>query len=281
MILSILLKRNHLLLAIHKGDRGSPEFYRYDVTWRESGVDISQGHIWDQTGETAERFYLDAGRIVVVLPASVCMARRMELDNQLNDRIPDYRKWRAGIQLPGDPDLYSYGFIQLMKSYDGKKTETIFFASPAVWVRRLARALFRADDTREVELVPEHVGLTKVIDKSIGSSDIPQATIAHCDNDGVVVVFVKDGRFYNGRYFPIGPQTREGLSIDIETYLLSLSDPDESLPLVITGSAEDFKTAWSPIIPAFLNVQDLDFSSAWGSAEFVFAGGKCELSAAF
>jgi hypothetical protein len=280
VILSILLKRNHLLLAVHKGDDEPPEFYRYDVIGRESGADVSQGYIWDQTGETAKRFYLDASRIAVVLPASVIMAKRIELDNQLNDRIPDYKKWRAGIQLPGDPDLYSYGFIHLMKSFDGKKIETIFFASPAAHVRHLTQALFRADDTRAVELFPEHVGLIRVLDKSIGTGDIPQAALVHCGEDGVVVVFVKDGRFYNGRYFPVGSQNREGLSIDIETYLLSLSDPDESLPLVITGSAEDFKTDWSPIIPAFLNVQDLDFSSVWGAAEFVFAGGKCELSAA-
>ena len=209
------------------------------------------------------------------------MAKRMELDDRLNERIPDYKKWRTGIQLPGNPNLYGYGFIHLMKSFDGKKIETIFFAAPGAHVRKLTQALFRADDTRTMELFPEHIGLVKVIEKSLGSDDIPQAALIHCNDEGVVAVFVKDGRFYNGRYFPVNPQNREDLSVDIETYLLSLSNPDESLPLVITGSAENFKTDWSPIVPAFLNVRDLDFSPVWGLAKFVFAGGRCELSAAF
>lgn len=281
MILSILLKRNHLFLTIYKGDDEPPGFYRYDVAWRESGADVSHGYIWDQTDETAKRFYLDAGRIVIALPASVCVAKRMELDDQLNERIPDYKKWRTGIQLPGNPNLYSCGFIPLMRSFDGRKIQTIFFAAPGYHVKRLIQALFRANDTRTIELFPEHIGLVKVIEKSLGTDDIPQAALIHCDDDGLVAVFVKDGRFYNGRYFPVSPQNREELSIDIETYLLSLSNPDESLPLVITGSAENFKTSWSPIIPACLNVQDLDFSPVWGLAKFVFTGGRCELSAAF
>jgi hypothetical protein len=129
-------------------------------------------------------------------------------------------------------------------------------------------------------LFPEYVGLVKVIEKSLGADDIPQAAVIHCNDAGVVAVFVKDGRFFKGRYFPYRLQTREELSIDIETYLLSLTSPDESMPLVITGSAENFKTDWSPIVPAFLNVQDLDFAPVWGLAEFVYAGGECALSAA-
>jgi hypothetical protein len=275
-----MLKKDRLLLTVHRGDAESPEFYRYDTALRDSDTDLSRGYIWDQTNETARRLYADAGRITVALPASICMAKRMELDNKLDDKISDYRKWRAEIQLPGDLSKYRYGFIPSMKSFDSKKIETIFFAAPAAPVKRLTQALVRADDKRTIELFPEHIGLVKVLEKSLGTGDIPQAALIHCDNEGVVAVFVKDGRFFKCRYFPLDPQNREGHAIDIETYLLSLTSPDESLPLVITGSAENFKTDWSPIIPAFLNVQDLDFSPVWGLAEFVFAGGECELPAA-
>lgn len=280
MILSVLLKKDHLFLAAHRGDEDQPEFYRYEVTWGESGDDLSRGHIWDQTDETARKLYIDAGRIVIILPASACMAKRMELDNQLDDTIPDYRKWRAGIQLPGDLSMYCYGFIPLLRSFDSKKIETIFFAMAAASGKRLTQALFRADDARAVEMFPEQIGLVKILEKSLGKDDISQAALIHNDDEGVVAVFLKDGRFYCCRYFPVSSQNIEELSIDVETYLLSLSSPDESLPLVITGSAENFKTDWSPIIPSFMNVQDLDFSSVWGLAEFVFAGGECELSAA-
>jgi hypothetical protein len=280
VILAIMIKKNRLLLTVHKGDAESPEFYRYDVALRDSDTDLSRGYIWDQTNETARRLYADAGRITVALPASVCMAKRMELDNKLDGKIPDYKKWRAGIQLPLDQSIYSYGFIPLMKSFDKKRIETVFFAVPAELLKRLTRALVMVDDGRVLELFPEHIGLVKVLEKSLGTGDIPQAALIHCDDEGVVAVFVKDGRFFKCRYFPLDPQNREGLAIDIETYLLSLTSPDESLPLVITGSAENFKTDWSPIIPAFLNVQDLDFSPVWGLAEFVFAGGECTLSAA-
>jgi hypothetical protein len=150
----------------------------------------------------------------------------------------------------------------------------------AASVKRLTQALFRADDARAVEMFPEHIGLVKILEKSLGKDDISQAALIHNDDEGVVAVFLKDGRFYCCRYFPVSSQSREEFTSDIETYLLSLSSPDESLPLVVTGSAENFKTDWSPIIPSFMNVQDLDFSSVWGLAEFVFAGGECELSAA-
>ena len=281
MILSVLLKRSSLFLMAHRGDEGPPEFHRYDVTWKDSDTDLSRGCIWDRTDDTARKLCVDARKIVVVIPASVCMARKIELDNQLIDKIPDYKNWRAGIQLPGDLSMYCYGFIPLTRSFDGGKIETFFFAAPAVVVKRLTKALSGANDTRKIELFPEHIGLVKVAEKSLGTDDIPQAALIHCDAEGMVVVFIRDGRFHNGRYFPVTSGNREELSTDIETYLLSLSSPDESLPLVITGSAENFKTDWSPIIPAFLNVQDLDFSPVWGLAEFVHTGGKCELSAAF
>ena len=275
-----MLKKDRLLLTVHRGGAESPEFYRYDTALKDSDTDLSRGYIWDQTNETARKLYADAGRITVAIPASICMAKRMELDNQLDDKISDYKKWRAGIQLPADLSLYSYGFIPLMKSFDNKRIESVFFAVPAELLKRLTRALVRVDDGRTLELFPEHISLVKVLEKSLGTGDIPQAALIHCDDEGVVAVFVKDGRFFKCRYFPLDPQKREELAVDIETYLLSLTSPDESLPLVITGSAQNFKTDWSPIIPAFLNVQDLDFSPVWGLAEFVFAGGECALSAA-
>ncbi len=270
-----------MFLTVHNGDKESPKFYRHDVTWKESGIESSQGYIWDQTNEIARRLYIDASRIIVVLSASTCMAKRMELDNEPGDKISDYKKWRAGIQLPGDLSMYCYGFIPLLRSYDSRKIETVFFATPAVIVKQLTQALIRADDKRTLELFPEHIGLVKVIEKSLGKDDIPQAALVHCSDEGAVAVFVKDSRFYSGRYFPVSSQNGQELSTDIETYLLSLSSLDESLPLVITGSADNFKTDWSPIIPSFLSLQDLDFSPVWGLAEFVFAGGECELSAAF
>lgn len=275
-----MLKKDRLLLTVHRGEKESPEFYRYDVSLGDSDTDQSSGYIWDQTDETGRRLYADAGRIAVALPASICMAKKMELENKPDDEISDYKKWRAGIQLPVDQNMYRYGFIPLTKSFDNKRIESVFFAVPAELFKRLTRALVKIGERRSVELFPEHIGLVKVLERSLGTGDIPQAALIHCNDDGVVAVFVKDGRFFKCRYFPLDLQNREGLAIDIETYLLSLTSPDESMPLVITGSAENFKTDWSPIIPAFLNVQELDFSPVWGLAEFVFAGGECTLSAA-
>ena len=52
------------------------------------------------------------------------------------------------------------------------------------------------------------------------------------------------------------------------------ADSTESLPLVISGFPSDFKTNWSPIVPAFLGIHHLEFAGAWGVAEYLISSEK-------
>jgi hypothetical protein len=97
--------------------------------------------------------------------------------------------------------------------------------------------------------------------------DIPQAAIIHCDSQGVSVAYMVDGHFKHCRYFHRDAGW-DGHSADIETYLLSQADMTESLPLVITGFPGNFKTEWSPIVPSFMGIHNLEFAGAWGVAEY-------------
>ena len=274
MILGLLLRSDELLLAIRSGD-DRWEFRRCDVNWTESTDDAARGYIWDRLDNDLRIAYQEADTLAVALPASECMVKQVELEKKVEDEIPGYRKWRAGIELPGEPDLFGYGFIPSMQDSDRGRSEMVFFAVPADFLHGLTQALIRENDSREIQFVPEQIGLAWLALKS--AADYSQLALAHFDREHAVVIILRDGRFFKARYFGSGNGNNEEVAVDIETFLLSMAGHDESLPLIVTGSPGRLKIDWNPRVPAFLDERELEFSSVWGITEFITRGGRCEL----
>jgi hypothetical protein len=276
VILGLHVKHDELLLAIRSGDENC-EFRRCNVNWTESTDRRVRGYIWDRVDEISRKAYLEAASMALVLPASVSLVKKIQMDKKLEDEIPGYRKWRAGIELPGDQGLFSYGFIPSTDRPDDGRSELIFFALAADYLRRMFRAIVKEDDSREIQFIPEQLGLARLASRS--ASDREQIALVHFDRGTAVVVITRSGQFFRGRYFRIGGGNAEDVAVDIETFLLSFAGSEELFPLIVTGSVDSFKTSWSPILPAFLAERDLEFSSVWGVTEFVSGGGRCELQA--
>ncbi len=279
MNLGLALDGKRLLICAHNGAGSPPGYHEFEIDPDRFDREQKGGYLWDTLPDQAGDLYLNASKIALAIPASSCFVKRIEIEKKMEESIPDFLKWRADLELPGDISGYIYGFIPIRRSFDGQRTESFFFAVPESKAGPLIHGFFGPDDKERMVVLPEHVGFGKVIEKSLGKDDIPQAALVHCPPDGAVAVFVKDSRLYHGRYFPLDPARADELSIDIETYLLSLVDPTESTPMILTHSSPDFITDWSPIVPVFMNIQDLDFISAWGAAEYIALGGKCVLSA--
>jgi hypothetical protein len=276
VILGLLLKSDEFLLTIRLSN-DSWEFRRCVVEQNEPGESPGSGRIWDRADDDIRKAYLEADTLAVALPASACMIKRMEIDKKLEDEIPGYRKWRAGMELPGDPEQFRYGFIPNTE-VSGDKSEVIFFAVPADYLQRLTNAAIREGDSREIRFLPEQTALAEFALKS--ARDYSQVALAHFDRQCAVMIVLRDGRFFKGRYFQFGDGGNDEIAVDIETFMLSVASPDESLPLIVTGSADGFETSWSPILPTFLERRYLEFSSVWGITEFISRGGRCELQAA-
>lgn len=276
MILCLLPKRNELLAAIRR-ENDNWEFRRCEVHWNETEDKSGSGYIWDEVDDDLRKVYLEAETLALAVPASMCLVKRIVVTKMSENAGPGYGKWRAGIELPGGADSYSYGFMPLMKDSGDDRSEVILTAVSAEYLRRLNRAVSGKSESREVQFVPEYLGLAELAGKSAGDCD--QVGLVHFDHQGAVVVILRDSGFFKGRYFRIVEGGLDETVVDIEVFLLSVSRSGESFPLILTGSGVRTGITWNPILPAFLGETDLDFSSVWGVTEFIAGGGRCELRA--
>jgi hypothetical protein len=267
MKLGISLLDDRLLLAFHYGSVRGPEFRSYDLKEK----DDSPGWVWRAADDEAFESFKRAERSVMVIPAAYTFLKRLEIDSRNAKEQPDYLKWLAKTQLPGDLANFHYGFVPLRESFDSSSAEMLFYAAPAKLVEGLLRSLKTDFDTVPISVIPEQIGLVRVVEKSIKKDDIAQAGIVNCEHNGASAVYIKNGHFNHCRFFPNHAGNKEELSIEIETYFLSRADATESLPLVVTGFTGDFKTDWSPIVPAFMGIHYLEFAAAWGVADFLNA----------
>jgi hypothetical protein len=273
MNLGISILDDRLLLALHYGGTQEPEYqtFLFGDVLSESP---EPGALWFLAGDEARAIYNKAEKVILALPASLSFLKRLELKGEYFKESPEYSKWLATIQLPGDISEFHYEFLPLRESFDKTTMEVLFIGAPLSGLNRLLTAITPPDDTRQIMVLPEQLGLIKTLEKSLTKDDIPQAGIVNCDRAGATAVYLKDGRFYHSRYFNNQPDHKDDLATDIETYFLSRAEASESLPLVISGFPNDFKTNWSPIIPAFLGIHNLEFAGAWGVAEYVYSGAK-------
>ncbi|HBC46236.1 MAG TPA: hypothetical protein DCZ43_04250 [candidate division Zixibacteria bacterium] len=265
MKLGITLLEDRLLVSFHYGAAKEPEFRTFPLIDKTDAA----GWVWRAAGEEAYESFRRAEKAILALPASATFLKRLEVDGKLAKEQPTYLPWLASTQLPGDLSQFRYDFVPLRESFDSNSVEMLFYAIPAELVERLLFGLKTEDQPSPIGIFPEQLGLVRVAEKSIHKDDIAQAGIVNCDLKGAGAVYIQDGRFNHCRYFPAN---KEELATDIETYFLSRADVTESLPLIITGIPEDFKTNWSPVVPAFLGIHNLEYAAGWGVADLDGAG---------
>jgi hypothetical protein len=268
MKLGISLLDDKLLMSFHYGSAKEAEFKAFTLGEKTD----TQGWVWRAAGEEAFESFGRAEQAILALPAGATYLKRLEVDGKLLKEQPSYLQWLASTQLPGELSEFKYNFIPLRESFDNRMLEMLLYAVPSKLVDRLLDGLKTENEVAPISILPEQLGLVRVVEKSIARDDIAQAGIVNCDLRGAGAVYVQDGRFNHCRYFPIHASRREDLSTDIETYFLSRADSTESLPLIVTGFPEDFKTNWSPIVPAFMGIHNLEFAAGWGVADYPSVG---------
>jgi len=269
MILGVAIENNSLLLAGHSGRDSEPLFRTFTLEGRSPNQGAyDPGSIREQAGEEASQILDGAEQIVFALPAETCYLKRLSIENRLVQEKPEYLNWVAGNHLPGKLDDYHYSFISLRQSFDATKTEMLLHATTLKRYDEFSMIL-KPGDNQTIKFIPEQVGLVQVLDKSLDRGDIAQAGIVDCRHNGILAIFARDGSFDHSRLFMIGSSSKNEIAADIETYFLSRADVSETLPLVITGFTGCFATNWSPVVPAFMGIHNLEYASAWGVADFV------------
>jgi hypothetical protein len=271
MILGVSFLHDRLLLALHFGAEKGPEFLSFPVDLSRIPGSPPEKSAWQSLGEEAAAHARNAEKVVFSIPSPLCYLRKVEIDRELTEESKTYFDWLASTQLPGDISSYSFEFLPLRKSFDGSMMEMVFFAAPVGQLNNALQALRLDDESQQIRALPEQLGLVRVIEKSLARDDIPQAGIVNFEKAGASAVYVKSGRYDHCRFFSKHPNLPGDLPTDVETYFLSRADSSESLPLVITGSPEEFKTSWSPIVPAFMGIHHLEYAGAWGVADYVSA----------
>jgi hypothetical protein len=267
MKLGITLLEDRILMAFHYGTAREPEFRSY--AFKETGG--MPGWVWRAIDSEAFESFRRAEHSVLAIPAAYTFLKRLEVDGGLVKEQPDYIKWLARTQLPGDLTKFHYDFIPLRERFDSRSAEMLFYAVPANLVDGLLQGLKTDLEAMPIAVIPEQIGLVRVVEKSIAKDDIAQAGIVNCEYKGASAVYIQDGRFSHCRFFPNQSGNKEELSTEIETYFLSRADATESLPLIVTGFPGEFRTDWSPIVPAFMGIHYLEFAGAWGAADFLDA----------
>ena len=268
MILGVSIREDRVFVTAQGGDE--LRFFQFDILPEE--ID-GNDNIWDWADDDLRKIYDEAEMIVLGIPSSLCLAKRIELDNRLDKEKNDYRSWRAGLELPGEPGNFIYGFIPVSKRFDSEKTETLFYAAARDKIEKIRSSVFTGRSPECCVIIPEQLALTEVLRKSISKDDILQAAIINIEPDNAVAVILNDNRYFHSRSFGIPRIDKDELGVDIETYLLSKMSDDEQLPLVVVGDTGQLRLNWSPVAPVFLSINNLDHTISWGLSEFVAAGG--------
>jgi len=255
-----------VLFAKYNGPENRPEFLTFSFDAQSLSESKSPGWLWTQIGEDAKNIFMAAEKAVLALPSQLNYLKRLEIKTKYLETTPAYLDWLASTQLPGGLDGYKFGFIKLGESFDMLSQEMLLYACLQSTIGPVLNSLIIPDMQRELILIPEQLGLIRTLERSLSKGDIAQAAIINFDSDHATVVHMLHNRYSSSRSFVISAE--RDLSSDIETFLLSRADTLESLPLVITGNPNDFHTNWSPVVPAFLGIHDLEYAAAWGAAAY-------------
>jgi hypothetical protein len=269
VILGISFQKNRVLFVKHSGANSEPEYVSFPLDENLALNSQSAGGIWGQIGDDAKNIFISAEKAVLALPSHLCYLKRLDIKNRYLESSPGYLDWLASTQLPGGLEGYRFGFMKIGQSFDMQSQETLLYACLESAVGPIINSLAIPEQERELTLIPEQLGLLKALENSIPKGDIAQAGIVNFDSDNITVVQMLHNRYGSSRTF--SAKSGQDLPTEIETYLLSKADTLESFPLVITGNPGEFLTNWSPIVPAFMGIHNLEYAAAWGVAAYEMA----------
>jgi hypothetical protein len=276
----ISVENNTLYLAGQNGEGKKPYYYKSTINLIEPDSEVSSGYIWEQVADQElKRKYLDAEKIVLVIPAGICYAKKISLEHDPEKDQKEYQAWIAGNLLPGDVSKYIYGFIPLSESADMKRIDVLFYATLSEQFWPYFYAVIKDENYDRTCLLPEYMALSFLLRKSIKADSGLQAGIVNIGANGAAVVYIKDGSVFANRYFPVRPGKMEELKTDLETYFLSLIDFEKQTEILIAGKENLPALNLGAEARIRYNRLSAGFISALGSVEYITAGGKCELPA--
>jgi len=266
VILGITFLKDRVLFAKLHGQDADSELISFFFGEKTPFDSNTPGSLWPLIGDEGKNAFISAEKAVLAIPSQLCYLKRLEIKTIYLENSPAYLDWLASTQLPGDLTDYRFGFIKLGESFDQTSQEMLLFACLESRIAPMIQSLALPEEGRELRLMPEQLGLACTLERSLARGDIAQAGIINFEADCATVVHVLHNRFNSSRCFTNGKD--RDLATDIETYLLSRADTLESFPLVITGNPNDFHTNWSPIVPAFMGIHNLEYAGAWGVADY-------------
>ena len=272
MILGVTQETGRLLMAAHYGAGHEEKLMSFSI---DSGAakaeELQSKSILEQAGETERGLFSEAEKIIYSLPSINTYLKLVDVDNEVLAKNEKFLDWIAGNFLPGAANNYHYDFIPLTHSFDAARTEFLFFAAMRHFLADM-RIKLCGQAELNIKFLPEQLGLVRTLAKSLGKASGGQAGIVHCTENCITAVYARDGRYSHSRFFANYLTRKAEVAVDIETYFLSRADAVESLPLVITGNTGCFTTGWSPIVPVFLGIHNMEYAGVWGVADHAMRG---------
>lgn len=280
MNIGVSIENSTLYLVADEGNDKKISFHKTSIKLRKTDNDISSGYIWDQV-EDAEfkNTFLGAEKIALSIPAGICYTKKISLETRLTEGEKDYHAWIAGKHLPGDLSKYIYGFIPLAESDVANKIVVLFYATLSDQFWPIFYAVIKDESYDRVCLMPEYTGLSFLLRKSLGTVGDIQAGMVNVGVGGAAALFIRGDRIISNRYLSRRARETEELKTDLETYFLSLIDPEKHADIFIAGKENLPVFDFEGDVSMKYNRMSAGFISALGSVEYISAGGKCELQA--
>jgi len=280
MNVGVSIENGMLYLAARESDDKKTSFHKSSITLSTSDNELSSGYVWDQVeDEEFKDIFLGAEKIALSIPAGICYTKKISLETRLAKSEKEYQEWIAGKHLPGDLSKYIYGFIPLDENDVANKIAVLFYATLSDQFWPFFYAVIKDESYDRVCLMPEYTALGFLLRRSLGAVGDVQAGMINVGADGAAAVFIRGERVISNRYFSRGAGETEELKTDLETYLLSLIDPEKHADIFVAGKENIPAFNFDGDVSIKFNRMSAGFISALGSVEYISAGGKCELPA--
>jgi len=281
MNIGVSIENSTLFLAVDEGNGKKTSFHKSPIKLSKPDNDISSGYIWDQIeDEEFRNLFARAEKIALSIPAEICYTKKISLEPRLTEGEKQYQAWIAAKNLPGDLSKYIYGFIPLDEYDVLNRIVVLFYATLSDHFWPFFYAIIKDESYDRVCLLPEYTGLRFLLRKSLEIVGDIQAGMVNVGTGGAATVFISNDRVISNRYLSRGTGDTEELKIDLETYFLSLIDPEKHAVIFIAGKENLPVFSFEGDISIKYNRMSAGFISALGSVEYISAGGKCELQAA-
>lgn len=177
-----------------------------------------------------DALFKKSGPLLIALPQRMSVCRIVSLDNLAIERYGTaFVDWVAEQQIPEELGNFVSGFVNLGKSYDGKKSQNLFFGVPAE-IYDSIKKFVAPDNDKELLVYPETIGLFKLLWRSTDKNGL--AAAVSLEQQGAVVVVTMDMNLIAATYLKF---ERQDFGDELMCYIMGHLLENDRPSLLLAG----------------------------------------------